>query len=42
MINLIIFEYVKRRISEFSFVDQEFNDMINTASFKGMDFKWVL
>jgi hypothetical protein len=37
--NLMIFECVKRRISEFSFIDQESSDMINAVIFKGIGSK---
>ena len=36
MITLIIFEYEIPTISEFSFIGQQFSDMINAVFFKGM------
>jgi hypothetical protein len=42
MKSLIIFEYEIRTISEFSFIGQQFSDMINAVFFKGIDAKRVL
>jgi len=39
--SLIIFEYEIPTISEFSFIGQQFSDMVN-AYFKGIDAKRVL
>ncbi|HVD08612.1 MAG TPA: hypothetical protein VNB67_09220 [Nitrososphaeraceae archaeon] len=36
MITLIIFEYEIPTISEFSFIGQQFSDMINAVYFKGI------
>jgi hypothetical protein len=42
MISLMIFEYEIPMISEFSFIGQQFSDMINAVFFKGIDAKRVL
>lgn len=36
MISLMIFEYEIPTISEFSFIGQQFSDMINAVYFKGI------
>lgn len=36
MISLIMFEYEIPTISEFSFIGQQFSDMINAVFFKGI------
>jgi hypothetical protein len=36
MISLMIFEYEIPMISEFSFIGQQFSDMINAVYFKGI------
>lgn len=42
MITLIIFEYEIPTISEFSFIGQQFSDMISAVYFKAIDAKRIL
>ena len=42
MITLIIFEHLIPTISEFSFIGQQFSDMINAVFFKAIDAKRIL
>jgi hypothetical protein len=42
MKSLIIFEYEIPTISEFSFIGQQFSDMINAVFFKAIEAKRIL